>query len=105
MSKLTEEVRKAIFEAAVGEGWKLETVSTSIGSCHKIMPLGACIYDDGRFRGESSVLLKNALLIANAPSWLEQLCDRVEQLERESKQLRNAILDELERYESENGIK
>lgn len=62
--------------------WKLETVKTQIGICHKIGPFPplrpgdgpshACIYVDGRYRPEDDPeSTANARLIAAAPDLLE----------------------------------
>lgn len=59
--------------------WKLETVKTSIGVCHKIGPLGittkiksACLYDNCYSDKAGDLqLLGDAYLIAAAPDLLE----------------------------------
>ena len=57
--------------------WRLETVPTSIGQCHKIGPFpgghDCCVYDDGRPVGtaaHSPELLADARLIAASPELL-----------------------------------
>jgi hypothetical protein len=63
--------------------WKLETVRTSVGVCHKIGPLGeftkiksACLYDDCYSdKPRDLQLLADAYLIASAPDLLEALKD------------------------------
>lgn len=70
--------------------WKLETVATQVGSCHKIGPFPgsatkpenhACVYADGeywlteRLTERGKILLANARLIAAAPELLDQ-CER-----------------------------
>lgn len=61
--------------------WKLETVKTQVGICHRIGPFPparprdepshACIYVDGRYKPEDDpVSLANARLIAAAPDLL-----------------------------------
>ena len=76
--------------------WGLETVPTSIGSCHKIGPFPnigareetyACVYADNvriSDYGSSGIgdeLLANARLIASAPEILKILIDCVPYLE------------------------
>ena len=57
--------------------WYVETVPTSIGHCHKIQPVNACLYVD--YRGiratdpKTAVAEANARLIAAAPELLEAL--------------------------------
>jgi hypothetical protein len=66
--------------------WTLDTVRTSIGSCHKIGPFPshgsrdtthACVYVDGVAPDQQTTisheLLANARLIAAAPTMLEAL--------------------------------
>lgn len=50
---------------------KVETVQTSIGSCHKVG--FACIYDDFRNKGEETERLTQAHLFAAAPEMLDAL--------------------------------
>jgi len=59
--------------------WEIKTVNTSVGHCHKIMPLGACLYVDNQTLPRDSVntasvvALANAHLIAAAPDLLQEL--------------------------------
>lgn len=78
--------------------WRLETVPTSIGACHKIGPFpgaspsireetNACVYVDGgdplRARGETEKeLLANAFLMTASPDLYKALEAAEEQLDR-----------------------
>ena len=61
--------------------WYVKTVPTSIGHCHKIQPVNACLYVD--YRGiraadpKTAIAEANARLIAAAPDLLESLEDSV----------------------------
>lgn len=50
--------------AATEGPWKIETVPTSIGRCHKIGPFNACLYEDSRFGAGVSEYRSNAELLA-----------------------------------------
>ena len=71
-----------------GEEWKLETVRTSVGVCHKIGPLGsstqikfACLYDDCHAAVPRDIqLFEDALLIAAAPETKRQRDELLEAL-------------------------
>jgi hypothetical protein len=67
--------------------WTIETVPTQVGHCHKIMPVGACLYVDQQFlprdadNRASIVALANARAIALVPEMikhLEHLCGACE---------------------------
>jgi hypothetical protein len=57
--------------------WRIETVNTQVGHCHKIMPIGACLYVDNQtlprdsVNADSQIALANARLIAASPMLLE----------------------------------
>ena len=55
--------------------WKMKTVKTSCGRCHKIGDFNACVYDDDTSLNKfgRDTLLANANLIAAAPDLLEAL--------------------------------
>ena len=62
--------------------WKLDTVPTTIGICHKIGEFPnrngriryACVYDDGgHMQAQDGELLANARLMAASPDLLEAL--------------------------------
>jgi hypothetical protein len=69
--------------------WTLETVSTSVGICHKVGPFPgrvdgdsqrhACLYADfpSSFNKNDNELLSNARLISAAPELLDALVDCV----------------------------
>ena len=78
MTKLTDEAVKALLDGATPGPWKMETVRTSCGTCHRIGPFPrpnytskeegwACVYDDYPPGIGSPDLLSNARLIAAAP--------------------------------------
>lgn len=47
--------------------WSVETVSTQVGYCHKILPVRACIYVDGFSNAPKTERLADARLMAAAP--------------------------------------
>ena len=53
--------------------WKMKTVKTSCGRCHKSGDFNACVYDDDTSLNKfgRDTLLANANLIAAAPDLLE----------------------------------
>lgn len=59
--------------------WKVKTVDTQVGHCHRIMPITACLYVDNQklprdaINRDSVVALANARLIAAAPEMYEAL--------------------------------
>lgn len=92
-TNITEELEpaKAVNAGHTPGPWTLETVKTSIGSCHKVGKFpchgshqftAACVYVDGIFPGMSSPisdeLLANARLIAAAPEMLAALRELID---------------------------
>ena len=59
--------------------WEIKTVNTQVGHCHKIMPIGACLYVDNQTLPRDAVnyksqqALADAHLIAAAPDLLKIL--------------------------------
>ena len=65
--------------AATPRPWHVETVPTQVGHCHKIMPIGACLYVDGFTNDEDSEKARigkaNAALIVSAVNAFDDLKD------------------------------
>lgn len=84
--------------------WKLETVRTSIGVCHKIGDLGsstkltsACLYDDCYSdKPRDLQLLADARLIAAAPELLAALkAAQLELLQTKPSEYTHEVLDKI----------
>jgi hypothetical protein len=84
---LKSRLREFLGQASIatpGE-WRCNTVPTSIGSCHKIEPIHACIYDDGRSVKDNTDQKANAAFIASSrtlgPLAAEKLLEAIEVIE------------------------
>lgn len=98
-----KDVREAL-EGATPGPWKMETVPTSCGTCHRIGPFPrpsyspkpegwACVYDDYPPGTGSTDLISNARLIAMAPAMAEALLMAIEAIREIAGQKKT---DELE---------
>lgn len=75
---------RALMEAATPGPYSVETVPTSVGICHKLMPFTGCIYvDDSKGGRNRKELLATATFIAAACNAVPGLLAAVESLDRE----------------------
>lgn len=82
MSTLTEEVRKALGEATP-RPWEVNGETGIIFDNN-----GLALKTGGMYCSEETQ--SNAHLIANAPTWLAALCDRVEELESDLERIKRS---------------